>query len=169
MSVYLQTPVISSRPRREIIFDGEHERESVQPLVVRASAAFNVAPSRLFYALTIPEYIETWLTPPDTDDVRCSGNPTGADALSIELRYDRRVTTSIFADYKSIAAQDLSVRWYVRSRTRSYASHLRIAIRTVRADALLRIRHSGFTNPNDWHWHQELWGMSLTKMQMLIR
>jgi hypothetical protein len=169
MSAHLQTPVVTTHPRREIIFDGASERESVQPLVVRASAAFSVAPSRLFYALTIPEYIETWLTPPDTDDVSCTGNPATGEALSIELRHDRRITTSIFAEYKTISAQDVNIRWYVRSRARSYVSHLRIAIRTVRADALVRIHHSGFNHPNDWSWHQELWGLSLTKMQMLIR
>jgi len=168
MSAHLQTPVIT-RPRREIIFDGAPEHESVQPLVVRTSAAFHVAPWRLFYALTIPEYIETWLTPPDSDEVRCTGNPASGEALSIELRHDRHIAASIFADYKSISAQDLSIRWYVRSRVQTHVTHLRISIRTVRADALLRIRHSGFTNQNDWHWHHELWGMSLAKMQMLIR
>ena len=169
MSAHLQTPVITSRPRREIVFDGAPKRESVQPLVVRASAAFHVAPSRLFYALTIPEYIETWLTPPDSEEVRCTGNPASGEALSIELRHDRRIATSIFAAYKSISAQDFSIRWYVHSRSHTHVSHLRISIRTVRADALLRIRHSGFTNSGEWHWHQELWGMSLAKMQMLIR
>lgn len=169
MSAHLQTPVIPSRPRRDIAFDGAPERELVQPLVVRTSAAFQVAPSRLFYALTIPEYIETWLTSPDSDEVRCTGNPASGEALSIELRYNRRTAASIFADYKSISAQDLSICWYVHSRSHTHVSQLRISIRIVRADALLRIRHSGFTNPGDWHWHQELWGMSLAKMQMLIR
>ncbi len=168
MSAHLQTPNIRTS-RREIAFDGTPERESVLPLVVRTSAAFHVAPSRLFYALTIPEYIEIWLTPPDSAEVRCTGNPASGEALSIELRHDRRISASVFADYKSISAQDLSIRWYVRSRAQTHVSYLRISIRTVRADALLRIRHSGFTNPGDWHWHQELWGMSLAKMQMLIR
>ncbi|QNI34089.1 SRPBCC domain-containing protein [Alloacidobacterium dinghuense] len=171
MSAYLQSPVIitSSQPRREAIFETAAESDSIQPLSVRSSAAFSVAPARLFYALTIPEYIETWLTPPDSDEIRCTGNPTTGEALSIELRSNHRVTASILAEYKSISPQDLNIRWYVRSRTRTCVSQLRVAIRTVRADALLRIRHSGFANPSDWHWHQELWGLSLTKMQMLIR
>jgi len=169
MSAHLQTPVIPSRPRREIAFDSAPEREPMQPLIVRTSAAFHVTPSRLFYALTIPEYIETWLTSPDSAEVRCIGNPASGETLSIELRDDRRITACIFADYKNISAQDINIRWYVRSRAQTHVSHLRASIRTVRADTLLRIRHSGFTNPIDWHWHQELWGMSLAKMQMLIR
>jgi hypothetical protein len=171
MSAHFQSPIIvsSARPRREVVFDGVAERESIQPLSVRASAAFSVAPSRLFYALTIPEYIETWLTPPDTDEIRCIGNPAAGEPLSIELRYDRRTTASIFADYNSISTQDINIRWYVRSRRESYATQLRIAVRTMRADAILRLRHSGFTHPNDWHWHQELWSLSLAKMQVLIR
>lgn len=169
MSVQLQTPVITSRTRREIIFDGASEHESAQSLVVRTSAAFNAASSRLFYALTIPEYIETWLTPPDADDVRCMGNPAAGEPLSIEMRRDRHVTANIFADYRGISAQDLNIRWYVQSRTRDYTSQLRVSIRTIRADALLRIRHSGFAHPDDWRWHQELWGLSLAKMQMVIR
>jgi len=178
MSAHLQTPAIitSSRSRREAIFESAPERESVhpvrdsvQPLSVRSSAAFSVAPARLFYALTIPEYIETWLTAPDIDEVHCSGNPAAGEALSIELRLNHRATASIFADYKNISAQDLNLRWYLRSRTHTCVSQLHIAIRTVRADALLHIRHTGFSNPSDWHWHQELWGLSLTKMQMVIR
>lgn len=171
MSAYLQTPVLSTsaRPSRESIFDRTSECESIQPLAIRASAAFNVAPSRLFYALTIPEYIETWLTPPDADEVSCTGIPASGETLLIELRRDRRATASIFAGYKSISAQDLNIRWHARSHTHTSVSQLRIAVRTVRANTILRIRHSGFTNDSDWRWHQELWGLSLTKMQMLIR
>jgi hypothetical protein len=169
MSAQLQTAMITSQLRREIIFDGAPERESAQSLVVRISAVFKAAPSRLYYALTIPEYIETWLTPPDSDEVRCMGNPTAGEPLSIEMRHDRQVTANIFADYKSISGQDLNIRWYVQSRTRAYSSQLRVSIRIIRADALLRIRHSGFAHADDWRWHQELWGLSLAKMQMLIR
>lgn len=171
MSAHLQIPVsiTSSRPRREAIFDTAAERESVQSLSVRSSAAFNVAPARLLNALTIPEYIETWLTAPDADEVRCSGNPAAGEPLSIELRQNRRVSASIFADYKNITAQDLNVRWYLRSRTQTSVTQLRIAIRIVRADAFLHVRHTGFINPAEWSWHQDLWGLSLTKMLMVIR
>ena len=171
MSAHLQIPIsiTSSRPRREAIFETAAERELVQPLAVRSSAAFSAASSRLFYAFTIPEYIETWLTAPDADDVRCSGNPAAGVPLSIELRQNRRVSASIFADYTNITAQDLNVRWYLRSRTQTSVTQLRIAIRIVRADTLLRIRHTGFINPAEWSWHQDLWGFSLTKMQMVIR
>jgi len=171
MSANLPSPVIttSAHVRRDSIFENVTALESVESLSVRTSATFNVAPSRLFNAVTIPEYIETWLTPPDVSEVWCTGNPAAGDALSIELQHNQRVAVSILAEYKNISAQDLNVRWYVRSRTSTHISHLRIAIRTVRADAILRIRHSGFTNLSDWRWHQELWGLSLAKMQILIR
>jgi hypothetical protein len=170
MSAYPQSPILitSARHRREVALEGVPERESIHSLSVRASAAFSVSPSRLFYALTIPEYLETWLTPPDADEIYCTGN-SPEEPLSIELHRNRRATTSIFAEYNRISAQDLSVRWYFRSRSHTHVSHLRIAIRTVRANALLRIHHSGFVDPSDWYWHQELWGLSLTKMQMVIR
>ena len=171
MSAQLQTSTLisSALPRREAMFDGALNRESLQSLSIRTSAAFSVAPHRLLYALTIPEYVETWLTPPDLGEVSCTGNPKAGEALSIELRQYHRITACIFAEYKSISPQDLNIRWYVRSRANTHVSQLRISIRTVRADAILRIRHTGFTNISDWQWHQELWGLSLTKMQMLIR
>jgi uncharacterized protein YndB with AHSA1/START domain len=164
MSAHPQTPVISFPAHRKSAVHGE----SATQFVVRDSAAFKVAPSRLFYALTLPEYIETWLTPPDADEVRCAGNPTGGEALSIQLRCNGRAANSILADYKRISMRELHIRWYIQSPAHVHASHLRISIRTVRADAHLRIRHSGFVNPSEWGWHQELWGLSLVKMQMLI-
>lgn len=171
MSAHLQTTVVitTDRLRREALFGGARVRDSVQSLSVRTSAAFSVAPARLFYALTIPEYVETWLTAPDAVEVRCAGNPAAGEVLSIELHHNRHVVTTIFADYKSLSPQDIHMRWYVRSSTHTHVTQVRIAIRTVRADVILRLRHAGFTNPSAWHWHQELWGMSLTKMQMLIR
>lgn len=171
MSAHLQIPVsiVSSRPRSEAIFEAINEREPVQSLSVRCSATFNVVPARLIYALTIPEYIETWLTAPDSDEVRCSGTPATGEALSIELRQNHRVSASVFAEYKNTTARDMNIRWYVQSRTRTSVSQLRIAIRVVRADTLIRLRHTGFTNPAEWSWHQELWGLSLAKMQMVIR
>src|SRR5579862_9347618 len=103
MSVHLPTPIFAFRPRRKSIFDSE----SAPSLVVRASAAFSVAPSRLLNALTIPEYIEAWLTPPDVDEVRCSGNPVAGEALSVELRCNGRAANSVFADYKEVSKQEL--------------------------------------------------------------
>jgi hypothetical protein len=166
MSAQVQTPILitSAQPHRDVLV-----RERRQPLSVRTSAAFSASSSRLLNALTIPEYIETWLTPPDADEVSCSGNPKIGETLSIELRCGGQTVRSIFADYKNISAQDINIRWYVRSRTSMQVSHLRISLRTARADVLLRIRHTGFATPSEWNWHQELWGLSLAKMQILIR
>lgn len=166
MSAQVQTPILitSARSHR-----GMPERERRQPLSVRTSATFSAAHSRLFNALTIPEYIETWLTPPDSDEVSCSGNPKTGETLSMELRCCGQTMRSIFADYQEISAQDINIRWYVRSRAHMQVSQLRISLRTVRADALLRIRHTGFASASEWSWHQELWGLSLAKMQILIR
>ncbi len=161
MSAQLQAPIF--------IAANQLHRESVQTLTLRTTAAFSAAPSRLLYALTIPEYIETWLTPPDVDEVRCAGNPMNGEALSIEMHQYGRATVSVLAEYKTISAQDLNIRWYFKSQRRIHVSHLRIAIRKERADAVLRIQHLGFIHSDDLCWHQELWRLSLTKMRMLIR
>jgi hypothetical protein len=166
MSTQVQTPIFiaAAQSHRDV---SENERR--HPLSVRSSAIFSAAPSRLLNALTIPEYIETWFTPPDADEISCSGNPEIGETLSIELRCGGQMVRNIFADYRNISAQDIHIRWYVRSRISMYVSQLRISLRNVRADTLLRIRHTGFANESEWNWHQELWGLSLAKMQIMIR
>jgi hypothetical protein len=163
VNAYLQTSILVTHGQLP------RERVVIRPLSIRASAQFTAAPMRLSYALTLPEYVETWLTAPETDDVRCMGDPAAGQPLSIELRRNRRITTRIFADYISVQPYDLQIRWHICSRTSTYLSHVRIAIRTVRTDTALRVCHTGFTNPHDWRWHQELWGLSLEKMKILLR
>jgi uncharacterized protein YndB with AHSA1/START domain len=166
MSAQVQTPILIPAAQ---FHRSEHEHERPQALSVRTSVTFSAAPSRLLNAFTIPEYIETWLTPPDADEINCSGNPEIGETLSIELRCGVQPVRNIFADYRNISPQDIHIHWYVRSRTSLYVSQLRISLRLTRADTLLRIRHTGFANPNEWNWHQELWRLSVAKMQILIR
>lgn len=163
MSTHPQTSILVAPTK------AHSDRLVVRPLSIRTCTHFVAAPVRLSYLLTLPEYVETWLAAPDVDEVRCTGNPTIGEPLFITLYYNRRITTRIFADYESIQPCDLQIRWYVRSRAHSSFSSVRIAIRTVGASTVVRIRHIGFTDQYEWQRHQKLWDMSLSKMKLLVR
>jgi len=61
------------------IHPGQQERD------VALSFKFNADSSRVFYALSIPEYIEAWLQAPDTDDLRFVFNQIEEETFRLDL------------------------------------------------------------------------------------
>jgi uncharacterized protein YndB with AHSA1/START domain len=130
---------------------------------------FHAAPARLLHAWTIPEYVETWLTAPGIEEIRCSREPQPQNGFSIDLRSPTGVITSIYGEYLSIDPGRIVMSWQLSPGWLSGETALSIAIRSSGRNTGIRLSHTGFRNTEDWQWAQQLWLISLTKMSRLIR
>src|SRR5881394_2593674 len=62
---------------------------------VALSFHFSASPGRVFYALSIPEYIEAWLQAPDTDDLRFVFNQIAEETFRIDLYRGETLQASV--------------------------------------------------------------------------
>jgi Activator of Hsp90 ATPase homolog 1-like protein len=127
---------------------------------------------RIFDALTLPEYIEAWLTIPCSD----------SDCRLVALQKN-----GVFRfDHLSPAGLDLCIggayrvcrrgkmfftwrKWHPVEHPACVPDSL-VVIRLYGAFAksTLCLAHSGFCSESEYRWHSELWDRSLRKLQSLF-
>jgi uncharacterized protein YndB with AHSA1/START domain len=129
---------------------------------------FRAAPARLLHAWTIPEYIETWLMAPGVEEIRCSRQPKPQNGFSIDLCAQGTAITSIYGEYLTIDPGRIAMSWQLSSGWLSGETTLRIAFRSSGRNTGIRLSHTGFRNTTDWQWAQQLWMISLARMNRLI-
>jgi hypothetical protein len=112
---------------------------------------------RIFDALTLPEYMETWLCLPCShSSCRTTASQTGS-----RFRFDHFVADaldlSITGCYQVCRRGKMSFTW--QKSIRLYGEF---------ACSTLCLTHSGFLSPDEHRWHSDMWQLSLTKLQALF-
>jgi uncharacterized protein YndB with AHSA1/START domain len=127
---------------------------------------------RIFDALTLPEYIETWLTIPCSD-------PEGrlvASQINGLFRFDhhsaRGLDLCIGGAYRVCRRGKMSFTWckWQPPEEPDCATDSLVIIRLYGAFAksTLCLAHTGLFSENEYRWHGELWDRSLRKLQSLF-
>ncbi|HEY6488283.1 MAG: SRPBCC domain-containing protein [Terracidiphilus sp.] len=127
---------------------------------------------RIFDALTVPEYIETWLSFPCTH-VDCR---TIASQANDHYRLDHyaadRLDFSITGAYHVCRRGKLFFTWRkAQASGDQEAAHegmVLIRLHGAFAKSTLCLAHTGFFSEREYRWHRELWNRSLTKLQALF-
>src|SRR5258705_10591435 len=88
---------------------GQHDRE------VALSFQFRADSSRVFYALSIPEYIEAWLQAPDTDDLRFVFNQIAEDPFRIDLYRGQTLQASVDGSCWAVGTNQVRYIWKTTS------------------------------------------------------
>src|SRR5438876_12356802 len=88
-----------------VAIPGQHDRD------VAMSFHFNADSGRVFYALSIPEYIEAWLQAPDTDDLRFVFNQVAEETFRIDLYRGQTLQASIDASSWVVGANQVRYIW----------------------------------------------------------
>jgi uncharacterized protein YndB with AHSA1/START domain len=127
---------------------------------------------RIFDALTVPEYIETWLSLPCTHvDCRTIASRT-SDYYRLDHYAANRLDFSITGLYHVCRRAKMSFTWRKTevSGDQGGVSESRVLIRLYGdfAKSTLSLAHTGFFSESEYRWHGELWDRSLTKLQALF-
>lgn len=128
---------------------------------------------RIFDALTVPEYIETWLSLPCTH-VDCR---TTASQENERYRLDHyaagRLDLSIAGAYHVCRRGKMSFTWRKTGisdgQATTHESIVLIRLYGAFAKSTLCLVHTGFFSESEYRWHHELWNRSLAKLQTLFR
>ena len=139
---------------------------SEQLYKVSASRSVNADRARIFQAITIPEYMETWFSAPDTnaDCIRV----LGVDGLfSIDGRTEAGSRFRISCEYRVCRRSKLVFSWRQESFPEATSSMVTIRLRGDFERTTVDVMHSGLRSL-ERQWCEDLWTASLAHLSRLF-
>lgn len=123
---------------------------------------------RIFTALTVPEYIETWICVP--------GNHPGCQNVTCRIGHEFQIehlcnsgpTTRISGTYISLLKRKLSFSWKSAGPAPTDESLVDIRLYGDFEKSILRLRHFGLDSDESFNWHSDLWSASMTRLRKLF-
>jgi Activator of Hsp90 ATPase homolog 1-like protein len=119
---------------------------------------------RLFHALTVPEYLETWLSLPGHGSGCSMAAARSNDDYVIEHYCEGRPALSITGTYSLCRRRNVMFSWRVDGMRSVPETEVDIRLRGNFENTTLTLRHSGFASSADCVWHKALWLASMHRL-----
>jgi uncharacterized protein YndB with AHSA1/START domain len=136
---------------------------------VRLQCCVAAEPRRVFHALTIPEFMETWLSPPCCDrpcKIRPSRFPHG-----FTLGHSctgSALPEQIVCFYSSFGARHFSFSWTFEGNPAPGHSFVEMRLSGQMGQCTLELVHSGLRSEAHGYWQQIFWSASLKRLRELL-
>jgi len=123
---------------------------------------------RIFDALTVPEYIETWICVPGHHPECRNVTSRIAHGFQIEHHCSSGPSTMIVGTYCSFLKRKLSFSWRPAHGPEGQDSFVDIRLHGDFERSILRLRHFGLESEQDFNWHSALWSASIARLCRLF-
>ena len=123
---------------------------------------------RVFYALTVPEYLETWLCVPGHHPECRNVMHRIDDEFQIEHACNSGAAIRIVGAYGSMLKRKLSFSWRPTGGPETTESLVDIRLYGDFERSILRLRHFGLQSGQDFNWHAALWSGSIARLGKLF-
>lgn len=117
--------------------------------------------SRVFNALSMPEYIEAWLQAPDDDSFRFSFNPEARDTFRIDLYRDEVLQSSLYSGCRVVSSNQVRYVWKTITADSISDTLVDLHLRSSPGGCILGLKHSGFRDNAESTWCYKMWHRSL--------
>jgi hypothetical protein len=139
-----------------------HERD------VALSFQFKADSSRVFYALSIPEYIDAWLQAPDTDDLRFVFNHIAEETFRIDLYRGEILQAYVDGTSWVVGTNQVRYIWKTTSPIDTAETLVDMKILPGSGGCVLALKHSGFNDPAESARCRRMWQQSLERLCRLV-
>jgi uncharacterized protein YndB with AHSA1/START domain len=149
----------------EIRFNKQHTFQ--HPWLIAMTVNVNADRHRLFQALTVPEYMETWISFPGparhgpisatctTENYRLVGGGDGAEIC-------------IAGSYRVSRRSKMVFTWGKGNAPRASQSLVTIRLLGDFARTTLRLTHSGLDSRSEYLWHRAFWEGSMGRLRSIL-
>ena len=125
---------------------------------------FRADTRRLFQALTVPEYLEAWLSLPG-DHFGCSTVATRInDDYLLEHSCRKSSAVLITGTYQVCRRRNVAFSWRVDGEFSVPETQVDLRLRGDFENTIVTLRHRGFTCSADSAWHEDLWIASMSRL-----
>ena len=139
----------------------QHERD------VALSFQFKADSSRVFYALSIPEYIEAWLQAPDTEG-RFVFNQIEEETFCIDLYRGETLQATVDGSCWVVGSNQVRYIWRTTSLLDTTETLVDMKLLSGSGGCVLALRHSGFNDPAESARCRRMWQQSLQRLCRLV-
>jgi uncharacterized protein YndB with AHSA1/START domain len=122
---------------------------------------------RLFHALTVPEYMEAWLSLPGERPGCSTVAARTNDDYAIDHFCEGRLSISISGTYRVCRRRNVLFSWRVDGDLCVPQTEVEIRLRGDFDRTSLMLQHGGFASRHDHAWHSALWTASMGKLASL--
>jgi uncharacterized protein YndB with AHSA1/START domain len=144
--------------------------ESVQEsLSIAMHVTVHSDATRIFQALTRPEFLETWIALPgdDTDCFLVAWQQTGSYRFDHYRRGRRDLIVS--GDYRICRRRKMLFTWSMKGDRCHAESLVYIRLHGNFTSTILELHHRGIACGADHQWQQEMWSRSMDRFTRLFR
>ena len=134
---------------------------------VALSFQFNADTSRVFYALSIPEYLEVWLKASNTDDLHFVFNEIAEDTFRIHLYRGESLQASVDGSCWVVGANQVRYIWKTTSSIDTTETLVDMKLLSSSGGCVLALKHSGFNDPAESARCRRMWQQSLERLGRL--
>ena len=122
---------------------------------------------RLFHALTVPEYVETWMSVPGERPGCSTVAARTDDHYAIGHSCQGRPSVSISGSYRMCRRRNVVFSWRVDGELSVPETEVEIRLRGDFERTTLVLSHTGFAARRDFEWHSALWTTSMRRLASL--
>jgi uncharacterized protein YndB with AHSA1/START domain len=135
---------------------------------VALSFQFKADSSRVFYALSIPEYIEAWLQAPDTEELRFVFNQVAEETFRIDLYHGETRQASVDGSCWVVGSNQVRYIWKTTSLIDTTETLVDMKLLPGSGGCVLALKHSGFNDPEESARCRRMWQQSLQRLCRLV-
>jgi uncharacterized protein YndB with AHSA1/START domain len=135
---------------------------------VVASTKIETDSRRVFYALSIAEYLETWLRVPDIEELKFSVDPLAHEKFRMDIYCAELLQASIQGSCLALNKDRIKYAWKKISAGSTVETVVDIQLSCGASGCMLSLRHRGFHDTLESDWHCEMWHRSLERLRGLM-
>jgi hypothetical protein len=144
-------------------------RENATQWTIAMSISVDADALRIFHALTVPEYLEAWISMPDqSEDSAVVASPS-ANGYRLDQYSAGSVAVSITSSYLFCHHRKMRLFWRKSRNPICSESLVDFRLRGNFGSSILELRHTAIASADEYLWHQSLWRGSLKKLAFLLR
>lgn len=136
--------------------------------VVYDSVDIPAEPGRALFALTIPEYIEAWLTLPGADRVECHMENRSYDRFRIEIYSLGSVRQSILGSCLLSKPNRITYLWDRDRVSGKAGSIVEMELLSDRNRSRLKLKHGAFSSRAEAQFYSTVWRSSLLNLRRMF-
>jgi uncharacterized protein YndB with AHSA1/START domain len=150
-------------PGMMAMIPGQQEKDVV------LSFKFKAESSRVFYALSIPEYLEAWLQAPEAEDLQFVFDLSEQETFHFDLYRAGIPHATVHGSCAVMGANQVRYTWSTTT-TAGVTTETLVDMKLIcgSGGCVLALKHSGFKDPAESAWCGRMWHQSLERLCRLM-
>jgi uncharacterized protein YndB with AHSA1/START domain len=129
----------------------------------------NADPRRILQALTVPEYLEAWMSHPDNHPACTVRASRIADSYRIDFNCRDLLLSSVTGVFRMLMPDKVVLTWRRFGVCSEAESVVSIVLYADAGGCLVELRHTNLPSLAECDWHRKLWRTSLHSLSYLYQ